>query len=855
MTDEAALSTLNGTLTWRRPGKNSAPVPEIEYRTARGKLTKTSVPPGQLAPTVAEPANAPVAVVLELDGKGRPQRVRRPGETWSVAPRSAAIAPPPHRQPQGIPRHSPKQGFAHRDQAPAVERPRSGNPFHNPYAFVPAPARDQLKGDLADARVCGLPAHDRFQPGLVSGTIRVKLTTRTPLLLPDPARAVQHPEAQGEHFSYPVRLGPDGKPRLHPASVRGMLRSAYEIVTNSRFSVLGPNHRDRQGYRGIAANEALSLVPAMLVEVGGVRKIRLMTGITRDPDPRPRFDGRSWRVPDGMMYAAWLHFYKRQPGRPVDVWYETDGGEPQHGDYVKCWVSERGRGIFKYLKVERIVRSDRPLPPRRDPKWREIEGFVCRTNPNIERKFSERVFFVDPGRRPYELPLTEALSTHWQAVIQDYRAIHKKDLDQRRRDHCRPDDYLGHEPGKTAWSRHVYEPSAVKLAPDPPANALCYVRFDKVGTAIGLYPVMISRDVYPLPSIDLLDRSLRPAAGLAELSPADRVFGWVHRGEGGTGDRAENQGRAYKGKLRIGPVRCDSPPERAISQWPEGKDLPLGILGEPKLTNTRMRLAGKDGGRLTMPAKRDAGFTQANRHQGRYVVPHQWRLTDDYFACPWDDRTASPDHLGQAQEYRRPLGTRDNQNRTLEGWVEPGCAFRFDLQVSNLTRVELGALLWLLRLNDGLSEPGYFHRLGGGKAFGFGSATLEVAGEPQLAAGEAWRDHYAAAFGSVRPQFLTPDQLEKAVAEFREAVVESYGTETGAAFDAVPFIAGFRMAAQGRPGEFPTHYPRGSAGQDPKGENYQWWVGNENRENGPPQATAPLPDATPLHLLSGHRSR
>ena len=47
--------------------------------------------------------------------------------------------------------------------------------------------------------------------------------------------------------------------------------------------------------------------------------------------------------------------------------------------------------------------------------------------------------------------------------------------------------------------------------------------------------------------------------------------------------------------------------------------------------------------------------------------------------------------------------------------------FGFDLHVTNLSRVELGALLWLLAL-----PSDHFHRLGGGKPLGFGSVRLEM---------------------------------------------------------------------------------------------------------------------------------
>ena len=64
---------------------------------------------------------------------------------------------------------------------------------------------------------------------------------------------------------------------------------------------------------------------------------------------------------------------------------------------------------------------------------------------------------------------------------------------------------------------------------------------------LGLYPVTISRDLFPEKPADLLHDSLHSATDYKALSPADRVFGWVHQ-----------QGKgAWKGQLRIQQAVCE----------------------------------------------------------------------------------------------------------------------------------------------------------------------------------------------------------------------------------------------------------------------------------------------------------
>jgi hypothetical protein len=132
--------------------------------------------------------------------------------------------------------------------------------FLNPYTFVPTPSREGQEGPLGDAPPQG---HDRLHEGGWTGSIQVRLTVETPLLLLDTARAIK----VGDHFRYPMLLR-NGSPHLPATSVKGMLRSAYEIITNSRFGVFeglgratglaphcqrcptdaaGKNHQRRQG--------------------------------------------------------------------------------------------------------------------------------------------------------------------------------------------------------------------------------------------------------------------------------------------------------------------------------------------------------------------------------------------------------------------------------------------------------------------------------------------------------------------------------------------------------------------------------------------------------------------------------
>jgi CRISPR-associated protein (TIGR03986 family) len=207
------------------------------------------------------------------------------------------------------------------------------------------------------------------------------------------------------------------------------------------------------------------------------------------------------------------------------------------------------------------------------------------------------------------------------------------------------------------------------------------------------------------------------------LSPADRVFGWVRQTE------ADANLGAYRGNLRVGPVCCETADAVETFDPP----LPLAILGQPKPNQARFYLSAANGTPLTGKPVQDAYHKGSNRLQGRKAYPHHARLDPAHWDDAAQDQTQKPRPDGTYQEYRRAGGERDDQNRSMRGWVRPGATFAFDVHVTNLSDVELGALLWLLGLPaDGNRHR--FHRVGGGKPLGFGSVSLKIE-EAALATG------------------------------------------------------------------------------------------------------------------------
>ena len=112
--------------------------------------------------------------------------------------------------------------------------------FVNPYNFIP------FEGNINDKRISRETAYAK-KSELLSGWLDVELTTRTPLIIPDGAhprywdtkknKYVEDKNIEERedsfHKEYDFFRSPDGIPTIPGSELRGMLRSVYEIVTNS----------------------------------------------------------------------------------------------------------------------------------------------------------------------------------------------------------------------------------------------------------------------------------------------------------------------------------------------------------------------------------------------------------------------------------------------------------------------------------------------------------------------------------------------------------------------------------------------------------------------------------------------
>jgi CRISPR-associated protein (TIGR03986 family) len=748
--------------------------------------------------------------------------------------------------------------------------------FHNPYNFVPTPG-----GAIGAANPLrhGKPVgHHAYHPAMYSGTIDFSLTVATPLILSDTSNSNRDDR---QHLTVGPRKDASGNPLIPITSMKGVLRAAYEAITLSRMAILG-NHDERLGRR-MAASEGLAMVPARIAADG--RSLELWMGTlnpTNQADWLNRCPQANRQPPGNLMYAAWLPFYTR--GRtdiPNHRRRYPGNADPQHEDQVVCWLRKYSRRSFTYWRVEEIrlgsnsdVLSPRCPAAHNTPEHAEVPnsptikaiGYVCKTGQNFGTKHDERVFFVPVGQAAYVEPGSaghfEKRAREWKRLIEDYVEVAKDN--RRGRNGAADESFVNAtdgRPAKPAFSRHIYVQSTVNLN----HGSLCYALVTKTGQVNSLYPVMIARELGDYAPKELVPDNLGPARKINDLSPADRVFGWVNQD-----GAAKSNRNMVRGQLRIATLnyekRAGQEPFSDFSSLDNNRGLALAILSTPKPQQARFYLAADKVGTPQANSKSaDSTFykgdTSEKSFRGRKVYPHHRHTAVesdfDYWNAPAavanpsarlqrDGRIYYREFVRQGQGDVR----RDDQNRSVTGWVNPGTLFTGRIEVTNLSAAELGALLWLLKLPDG-----HYLRMGFGKPLGFGSVQAKLTAV-DLADGDAVRADYASiqkpGVGGVR--YTKLDQLDSGpISEYKIAFSSAFAGDSS--FDTNAVIRSFLASAAGFDDNLPLHYPRATP-QSPappnvppnaEGKNYEWFVENiaaankrENRPEGPRLALPPL---------------
>lgn len=179
-----------------------------------------------------------------------------------------------------------------------------------------------------------------------------------------------------------------------------------------------------------------------------------------------------------------------------------------------------------------------------------------------------------------------------------------------------------------------------------------------------------------------------------ELDLAEALFGFVRRSRQGRQEEHALAGRIFVGDAILVPGQA--------GVWLSDEPLTPSILATPKPTTFQHYLVQPSA------TKRELKHYASVPGEETAVRGHKlyWHKgADPALAMPSDQRQQ----------------VSDTQITSIRP-VRAGVGFRFTLHVENLSRVELGALLWVLKLG---ADPAYRLKLGMGKPLGMGAVRLE----------------------------------------------------------------------------------------------------------------------------------
>jgi CRISPR-associated protein (TIGR03986 family) len=612
---------------------------------------------------------------------------------------------------------------------PAKAQPQKPGDFLNPYNFVrplnePRP-REHVLGDAPP------PPHDRYVGDLLTGRVTCRVTAVTPLFVSD-SHAIDG--KSGEHRSFRF-FEYDGDPALPASSLRGMVRSVFETVTNSCFAIFDEDRRLQYREMPRYGNQVKG-------NPGIVRKLA-----QEATDDHPAIDGVI-----ELCHAAQVGAYYEGKERWKNVLGRKANGERwRTGDEAVARAERRGQ---RWL-VREIAETKAGLNPLKSGE-EYLEGWLKITGKGEDTNKRNEALFLDPAvhgsagkiRFSYE-------------VQEDYNAVVKRQVEI---------DELPERP----------RPGQLKK------RDLVWVDVqDGSSRARRVVRVQIPRVPYETSVGELLPKYL-PCTEYDELCPACRVFGWVRQMERGE-DVSPDTRTAYAGRVRF--------THGELKEKHGDFNATLAILSSPKPTNTQFYLLknGQPDGRVDY----DSHGAQL---RGRKFYRHHG-----------DEPSKRPDGK---YEYKRVNGVKDDQNRSVRGVLNEGAVFKFAVEFENLHPLELGALLWSLRLGQGMH-----HRLGYGKPLGLGSVKVELMGLETL----NLKERYGPSFGDGWHEWTGDKDLWGEV--FIQAMQDLYGE----AFDS---LLEELHALLSEPPLEAIHYPRTTAVPTEEGENFKWFVGN-TRKNGP----------------------
>ena len=588
-----------------------------------------------------------------------------------------------------------------------------GNAFINPYTFVPLP--DTVKR--------GKPrGHAKAVEGGLTGYLDVEFAFRSPLMMPVDWNIAEETTATGTRIEECVTVP--------GSSVRGAVRSLFEVISSSCLSILDPDylpvHREHLGMH-------LEKKLAVVDEVDSDGKVISVLPTSRVVWIRAEALWRLFGGAEGLRSGVRISFdekgiYTQRFSRDKDKLAEREQLTPEGestltkgGDWV-VHVADAGTKSSHpadhiYVAAGKLETTPIRLGERTWEDYREL----CR-----------RSVDVTGGELAPRAPAWDA--REWPEMLVKHRSKDGKEtaIGKRRKS----DGALA--PGDSVW---------ITTRRKGGERVVTGLTMSSTWRKLGKGPI---RDRLP-------DESLLPCRDPDELCPACATFGFIEaRAEGQRRDQAEHN--AYASHLRFGAFETDAPvPLRLVLPPPtrsprpsagafylehptaEGENREAGVAEFGKPASHWGRLRSRSGMRRIAGRK---FYWHGQEPEGTTHTPRQVRRAHY-------PKEGAPD----CQETRR--------------WITEGTpVLKGRIHFENIDARQLGLLMFALAPQELAERAGITVKgdlathLGGGKGLGFGTAVgritatciQDAAGRYRAGAGTVEVDPCSAAMQVIDPE-------------------------------------------------------------------------------------------------------
>ena len=550
--------------------------------------------------------------------------------------------------------------------------PRHNNPTgpgriaHAPYNFVPLPER-------AVPAEKNLPDMDRYYHERYTGVIECEIMTESPVYV----RGMSEPDSYAEfkktrlhemsderkrQYARFYSLDNNGLPAIPGSSLRGMVRSIVEVAAYGKMQWVT---NKPLVFRAVGDTSSLGVYYRKLLmrDDEGGRKFTPLVQAGYLVKEKDRWFIKPALSVQGVTFAR-IHKEKIPPSLPT--WHECKNArciwiKPGDYDYQKV----RGYLQLKYLPV-----SD----ARSSPAEGFMKAILVRSG-NIPKKKMEAVIFPPDE----SVPVSKLIEIN-DEILQRYR----EQVSQQQE--C----LLGGKDG----ALRPYQPVFYLL---------------KNGVLVFFGHTMMFRLPYEKTPHDFIPPSLRPETSEVNLDMTEAIFGFAPKG---------NKDRCASRAGRIS--FCDAmlnPGEEDI--WLSDHPIIPKILSGPKPTAFQHYLTQQQPDKVPTGLRDKNGLPKLALRLDHYASPppHDTVIRGHKFY--WHKGQVRLSDIKDKEQYNLQI----DKQHTLFSPVKPGVKFHSMIHFENLSKVELGAILWALLL-PGEHGKEYRHKIGMGKPLGLGSIKI-----------------------------------------------------------------------------------------------------------------------------------